>query len=250
LYLLLLSKSKKGFIMKKIIHRAEDRGYADHGWLKAHHSFSFANYYDQSKVHFGELRVFNDDSIAPGKGFGKHPHDNMEIVTIPLSGAVKHGDSMGNQGIINAGDVQIMSAGKGIVHSEYNASASGFLNLFQIWVFPKVRNIEPRYDQKTFLAEDRKGKFQVLVSPDKADGSMWVNQDVWFVRGDFAKGAEVSYAPKLKGNGLYLMVISGEVQVAGDTLKKRDAIGLWDLDKADIKTDSDAELLIIDVPMV
>jgi len=236
--------------MKKIIHRAEERGYADHGWLKAHHSFSFANYHDPGKVHFGELRVFNDDSIAPGMGFGKHPHDNMEIVTIPLSGAVKHGDSMGNQGIINAGDVQIMSAGTGIVHSEFNASATEFLNLFQIWVFPKVRNIEPRYDQKTFSAVDRKGKFQVLVSPDKEDGSMWVNQDVWFVRGDFSKGSDVSYAPKLKGNGLYLMVITGEVEVAGETLKKRDAIGLWDLEKAEIKINSDAELLIIDVPMV
>ena len=235
--------------MKKIIHRAEDRGYADHGWLKAHHSFSFADYRDMSQVHFGELRVLNDDSIAPGMGFGKHPHDNMEIVTIPLAGAVKHGDSMGNQGIINAGDVQIMSAGTGVVHSEFNASPSEFLNLFQIWVFPKIRNIEPRYDQKTFSPDGRKGKFQVLVSPDKADGSMWVNQDVWFVRGDFAKGEEVSYAPELKTNGLYLMVITGEVQVAGETLKKRDAIGLWELDKADIKMDSDTELLIIDVPM-
>jgi redox-sensitive bicupin YhaK (pirin superfamily) len=157
---------------------------------------------------------------------------------------------MGNEGVINAGDVQIMSAGKGILHSEFNASASEPLNLFQIWVFPKVRNIEPRYDQKTFLAEGRKGKFQVLVSPDKIDGSMWVNQDVWFVRGDFAKDTEVSYAPKLKTNGLYLMVITGEVEVAGETLKQRDAIGLWDLDKADIKINSDTELLIIDVPMV
>jgi len=235
--------------MKKIIQRAEERGYADHGWLKAHHSFSFASYYQPDKVHFGELRVLNDDSIAPGKGFGKHPHDNMEIVTIPLSGAIKHGDSMGNEGIINAGDVQIMSAGKGVVHSEFNASATEFLNLFQIWVFPKERNITPRYDQKTFLAEDRKGKFQVLVAPDKTEGSMWVNQDVWFSRGDFSSGNEISYAPKLKTNGIYLMVIEGEVEVAGETLKKRDAIGLWDLDKADIKMNSDAQLLIIDVPM-
>lgn len=236
--------------MKKIIHRAEDRGYADHGWLKTHLSFSFAEYRDMNKVHFGELRVLNDDTIAPSMGFGKHPHDNMEIVTIPLSGEVKHADSMGNQGIIKAGEVQIMSAGKGILHSEFNASPSEFLNLFQIWVFPKVRNIEPRYDQKAFSAGGRQGKFQVLVSPDKIDGSMWVNQDVWFVRGDFAKGAEVSYAPKLKGNGLYLMVITGEAEVAGETLKKRDAIGLWELDKADIKMNSDSELLIIDVPMV
>ncbi len=236
--------------MKKVIHKAEDRGYADHGWLKAHHSFSFAAYHDMSKVHFGELRVLNDDSIAPGMGFGKHPHDNMEIVTIPLSGAIKHADSMGNEGIIKAGDVQIMSAGKGILHSEFNASASEFLNLFQIWVFPKLRNIEPRYDQKTFSPEDRKGKFQVLVAPDKTEGSMWVNQDVWFNLGDFTAGQEIEYTPKLKGNGIYLMVVTGEVEVAGETLKKRDAIGLWELDKADIKVNSDAELLIIDVPMI
>ncbi len=236
--------------MNKIIHRAEDRGYADHGWLKAHHSFSFADYRDMSKVHFGELRVLNDDSIAPGRGFGKHPHDNMEIVTIPLSGAVKHTDSMGNEGIIKTGDVQIMSAGKGIVHAEFNASTTGFLNLFQIWVFPKERNIQPRYDQKTFKPEDRRGKFQVLVAPDNTEGSMWVNQDVWFNLGDFTAGQQISYSTKLKNNGIYLMVINGEVEVAGETLKKRDAIGLWDLDKAGIKINSDAGLLLIDVPMV
>ncbi|MDB5283703.1 MAG: Pirin domain protein [Bacteroidota bacterium] len=236
--------------MKKIIHRAEDRGAADHGWLKAHHSFSFANYQDESKVHFGELRVLNDDVIAAGRGFGMHPHDNMEIVTIPLSGSIKHQDSMGNSGIIRAGDVQIMSAGKGIVHSEFNASTAEPLNLFQIWVFPKVRNIEPRYDQKTFSAEDRKGKFQVLVSPGKEEGTMWVNQDVWFNLGDFSEGQEVSYSPKLKTNGLYLMVVDGEVEVAGETLKKRDAIGISEIEKADIKVKSNSEILIIDVPMV
>jgi redox-sensitive bicupin YhaK (pirin superfamily) len=236
--------------MKKIVHRAEDRGYADHGWLKAHHSFSFAGYHDMSKVHFGELRVLNDDTIAPSMGFGMHPHDNMEIVTIPLRGAIRHRDSMGNEGVIKAGDVQIMSAGKGIVHSEFNASPTEFLNLFQIWVFPKVRNIEPRYDQKTFSAEGRKGKFQVLVSPGKEEGTMWVNQDVWFNLGDFSEGTEVAYEPKLKGNGLYLMVVEGEVEVAGETLGKRDAIGLWELEKADIKVNTNAELLVIDVPMI
>lgn len=235
--------------MKKIVYRAEDRGAADHGWLKARHSFSFANYQDDEKVHFGELRVLNDDVIAPGRGFGMHPHDNMEIVTIPLSGAIKHHDSMGNEGIIKAGDVQIMSAGKGIVHSEFNASTTEALNLFQIWVFPKVRNIEPRYDQKTFSAADRKGKFQVLVSPGKEEGTMWVNQDVWFNLGEFSTGQEVSYAPKLKTNGLYVMVVEGEIEVAGETLKKRDAIGISGIEKADIKMSSDAEILIIDVPM-
>jgi redox-sensitive bicupin YhaK (pirin superfamily) len=236
--------------MKKIIHRAADRGYADHGWLKARHSFSFADYHDMSKVHFGELRVLNDDTVAPGRGFGMHPHDNMEIVTIPLEGSIKHRDSMGNEGVIKAGEVQIMSAGKGIMHSEFNASTKDSLNLFQIWVFPKVRNIEPRYDQKAFSAADRKGKFQLLVSPGKEDGTMWVNQDVWFSLGDFNKGEEVVYAPHLKTNGMYLMVIDGEVTVDDEVLNKRDAIGIWDTDKAAIKINNDAQLLVIDVPMV
>lgn len=236
--------------MKKIIYRAEDRGYADHGWLKAHHSFSFAGYMDRNKVHFGELRVLNDDTIAPAMGFGMHPHDNMEIVTIPLKGAIRHKDSMGNEGVIKAGDVQIMSAGKGIVHSEYNASKSEFLNLFQVWVFPKVRNIEPRYDQQTFLPEGRRGKFQALVGPDKVDGAMWVNQDVWFNLGDFAKDEAVTYTTRKQGNGVYLMVVEGEAEIAGETLKRRDAIGLWDLDKVDMKLNTESQLFLIDVPMV
>lgn len=235
--------------MVKVVHREADRGYADHGWLKAHHSFSFANYQDDSKVHFGLLRVLNDDSIAPGMGFGAHPHDNMEIVTIPLSGAVKHKDSMGNEGVINAGEVQVMSAGSGIRHSEYNASNSAFLNLFQIWVFPKIRNIKPRYDQKAFPVEGREGKFQLLVAPDGANGALSLNQDVWFSLGKFKAGEKVSYAVHRKENGMYLMVVNGEVEVAGETLGKRDAIGISESASNDITIKSDAELLVIDVPM-
>ena len=236
--------------MKKIIHRAEDRGHANHGWLDAHHSFSFASYQDDSKVHFGELRVLNDDTIAPSMGFGKHPHDNMEIVTIPLAGAIKHVDSMGNSGIIKVGDVQIMSAGKGILHSEHNASVSEPLNLFQIWVFPKVRNIEPRYEQKTFLVADRKNKFQTIVSPNKEDGGVWINQDAWFSLGDFDAHQTVSYAPKLKQNGLYIMLVNGEVEIDGEILKKRDAIGLSGLEVVTVKVNADTELLVLDIPMV
>ena len=235
--------------MKKLVYRAEDRGAANHGWLNAKHSFSFANYHDPEKVHFGLLRVLNDDTIAPAMGFGMHPHDNMEIVTIPLEGAIKHRDSMGNEGIIKAGDVQIMSAGKGIVHSEFNASTTEPLKLFQIWVFPKEHNIQPRYGQKTFLPEGRKGKFQTLVSPNAEDGSLAVNQDVWFTMGDFAAGQKVSYTSKLATNGAYLMVVKGDVKVAGETLKERDAIGISDAAQIDIETINNAELLIIDVPM-
>lgn len=235
--------------MKKVIHPASNRGYADHGWLKANHSFSFASYHDPSKVHFGLLRVLNDDTIAPGMGFGMHPHDNMEIVTIPLHGAVKHHDSMGNEGIINAGDVQIMSAGKGVTHSEFNASANEFLNLFQIWVFPKIKNIEPRYDQKTFPAINREGRFQLLVSPQKDNGSLWINQDAWFSMGKFAAGSTASYSLHTKGNGVYLMAVDGEIKVDGEVLNKRDALGVSDTDSLDIQIRKDADILIIEVPM-
>jgi redox-sensitive bicupin YhaK (pirin superfamily) len=235
--------------MKKVVYRSEDRGYADHGWLKAKHSFSFAGYHDPGKVHFGLLRVLNDDSIAPAMGFGAHPHDNMEIVTIPLKGAIKHRDSMGHEGIINAGDVQIMSAGKGITHSEFNASKTEFLNLFQIWVFPKVKNIQPRYDQKTFTADTRKGKFQLLVSPGKEDGTLWINQDAWFSLGDFEAGQQATYAPALPTNGAYIMVVNGSAEIEGEKLNERDAIGVWDTGKLDIQVTKDAELLVLDVPM-
>ena len=235
--------------MNKVIHRADDRGKADHGWLKARHSFSFADFQDMSKVHFGLLRVLNDDSIAPGMGFGTHPHDNMEIVTIPLSGGVKHRDSMGNEGVVSAGEVQVMSAGTGIRHSEYNASNKEALNLFQIWVFPKKRNIAPSYGQKAFPVEGREGKFQLLVAPDKADGALSLNQDVWFSLGKFKAGEKVDYATHRKENGIYMMVVNGEVEVAGETLKDRDAIGISDSAQNQITIKRDAELLVIDVPM-
>lgn len=235
--------------MKKTIIKAETRGHANHGWLDAHHTFSFAGYHDPSRVHFGMLRVLNDDTIAAGRGFGAHPHDNMEIVTIPLSGAIQHSDNTGNASVIRSGDVQIMSAGTGITHAEANASTTEALSLFQIWVFPKQDNIKPRYDQRTFLAENRKNKFQVVVSPDEKDNALWINQDAWFSLGDFDNGNKIEYRTHLKTNGAFIQVIEGTVEVAGETLNKRDAIGISDEENISISFSTDARILIIEVPM-
>lgn len=235
--------------MKKIFHPANERGHANHGWLNAYHSFSFASWHDDAKVHFGLLRVLNDDTIAAGMGFGTHPHDNMEIVTIPLKGVLEHKDSMGNIGQIKPGEIQAMSAGSGITHSEYNGSKTEETKLFQIWVFPKVRNITPRYDQRTFNVADRKNKFQTLVSPEKSDKTMWINQDAFFSMGNFDKGQSVDYKMNMKGNGVYLMLIEGEAEIDGQKLSRRDAVGIWETDKVGIKVNSDSEILAIEVPM-
>jgi redox-sensitive bicupin YhaK (pirin superfamily) len=236
--------------MKTKIQKANERGFADHGWLRANHSFSFANWYDPTKMHFGAMRVLNDDIIAAGKGFGAHPHDNMEIVTIPLSGAVAHKDSTGTEGIISKGDVQIMSAGTGITHSEYNASKSEPLNLFQVWVFPKLKNIKPRYEQKTFEENERINKWQIVASPDEKDGGVWINQDAVFSLSHGVKATTVTYKNKFKDNGVYVMVIDGEVEVNGQLLNKRDAIEITDTDEVSIDIKSDADLLAIEVPML
>src|ERR1035437_581775 len=235
--------------MKKIFHPANERGHANHGWLNAYHSFSFASWHDDAKVHFGLLRVLNDDTIAPAMGFGTHPHDNMEIVTIPLKGVLEHKDSMGNIGQIKPGEIQSMSAGTGVLHSEYNGSKTEETKLFQIWVFPKVKNIEPRYDQKRFSVEDRKNKFQILVSPGKSPDTMWINQDAFFSLGNFEKGKSIDYKMNLKGNGVYLMLVDGEIEVEGQKVARRDAIGIWDTDRINIKANADSEILAIEVPM-
>lgn len=235
--------------MKTIYYPANKRGHADHGWLNAHHSFSFGQFYNPDQVHFGALRVLNDDIIAGGAGFPTHPHDNMEIVTIPLKGAVAHKDSTGGQGIINAGDVQIMSAGSGIRHSEANASRTEPLNLFQLWVFPKLENITPRYDQRTFSEADRKNKWQLTVSPDAADDALWINQDAVFALADLDAEKTLNYNVKFKGNGVYFMVIEGEVEINGQLLGKRDAIGVSETDNVAIKAIDNAKLLAVEVPM-
>ena len=235
--------------MKKIIHRANDRGYADHGWLKSYHSFSFANYWDDKKINFGLLRVLNDDVVKGGMGFGAHGHDNMEIVSIPLSGALAHKDSTGTSEIIQTNDVQIMSAGTGIRHSEFNASETEPVNFLQIWVMPKERNIKPRYDQKTYSQDERKNKLLTVVSPEKSDRSLWINQDSYFSIGSFDSGKTIDYKLKSETNGIYVFLIDGEINISENILTKRDAIGIWDTDSVSIQTGKDTQILIIEIPM-
>lgn len=235
--------------MKTVFHPANERGHADFGWLNAHHSFSFGRWYDPQKIHFGALRVLNDDLIQAGAGFPEHPHDNMEIVTIPLQGAIAHKDSTGGKGVIKSGDVQIMSAGSGIRHSEYNASDSELLNLLQIWVFPKEKNIQPRYDQKTYDENERKNKWQIVVSPDKENGSLWINQDSVFALANIDEGKAITYDKKFSSNGIYLFVIEGSVTVNNITLNKRDALGISDFDIAEISANQNSKILVIEIPM-
>ena len=235
--------------MKITIHRADSRGYADHGWLKATHTFSFASYYDPSRIRFGLLRVLNDDVVEPGMGFGTHPHDNMEIVTIPIEGELAHKDSMGHEEVIRPGEVQNMSAGRGITHSEYNASREKQVNLLQIWVFPKEKDIEPRYDQKVFSDEGKRNKFRVVVSPVKSNDTLWINQDSVFALARISKGNEVKYERMFKDNGVYLFVIDGSVNVWCETLGKRDGAGLEGSEEIGVKANEDSYVLAIEVPM-
>lgn len=232
-----------------ILHKANERGHADHGWLNAYHSFSFANWYNPDKVQFGVLRVLNDDTVAAGMGFGMHPHDNMEIITIPLEGDLAHKDSMGNAETIKFGDVQVMSAGTGIRHSEFNPNADKRTKLLQIWLFPNKRNVEPRYQQITLDVNDRHNKLQQILSPNPDDEGVWIHQDAWFHLGKFEKGLTENYTIKREGNGVYAFVISGSVTINGQALDTRDALGIWDTEKLEIATTSDAELLLMDIPM-
>jgi len=234
--------------MKKVIHRAADRGSADHGWLKARHSFSFAGYHRPDRMSFGLLRVLNDDEIAPGMGFGTHPHDNMEIVTVPLEGAVAHRDSMGHEETISAGEIQAMSAGSGITHSEYNASASDTLRLLQLWVMPARQNVTPQYDQKKFDLD--RDVFTTLVSPDGREGSLQINQNAIFSRGVFSEATETSYGIQFPGNGIYLFIIAGDVLIDGETLGPRDAVGITDTDSATFVCGADSDILCVEVPMM
>jgi len=235
--------------MKTVLHKAETRGHANHGWLDSHHTFSFAHYYDPTRINFGALRVLNDDQVAGGRGFGEHPHDNMEIISIPLSGDLEHQDSMGNKTVIRQNDVQIMSAGTGIQHSEYNKNKDEKVNFLQIWVFPKERNIQPRYDQKTFSPEGRVNKLQEVVAPVKDSEGVWINQDAWFHLGNLKKDFKTTYDVKKKGNGVYVFVLDGEVTINGQALKKRDGLGVSEADALEIEAKRDAEVLLMEVPM-
>lgn len=235
--------------MKKIFHPANQRGYNDIGWLKANFSFSFGPYYDPEKMHFGALRVLNDDIIGRGRGFGAHPHDNMEIITIVLDGALEHKDSMGNVGIIKAGEVQVMSAGTGITHSEYNPLRDKDTSSLQIWLFPKEQNIKPRYDQKSFADALTLNNLITLISPGKNEGTLWINQDATFSMGEFEAGKTIQYDLKTPGNGAYIFLLEGNVKIDDATLNKRDALGVYDSSSVTIETVAHSRLLILEVPM-
>ena len=235
--------------MKKIIHKADTRGFFDYGWLKTSHTFSFSSYYDPERVNFGMLRVLNDDFVAAGQGFGTHPHNDMEIVTIPLDGALAHKDSIGSEGVIYPDEIQIMSAGTGIRHSEFNHLQDGTSNFLQLWIFPDKKGHQPRYNQNYFDPAERKNKFQFIVTPDKKDGNLWLNQDAFLSRIDLDKSNSVNYKIHTKGNGVYLFLIDGEISVAGETLSKRDGIGIYETDEFSITAIKDSQILIIEIPM-
>ncbi len=235
--------------MKTIIHKAATRGNANHGWLNAHHSFSFANYHNPERMNFGVLRVLNDDIIQAGMGFGTHPHDNMEIITIPLEGDLEHRDSMGNTAVIKEGEIQVMSAGTGITHSEYNKNQDKDLKLLQIWLFPRERNLTPRYDQISLRDNEKTNKFYQVLSPNKDDQGVWINQDAWFHIGNFTQGNADTYTIKKEGNGVYAFIIEGEVEINGEKLARRDAMGIWDTDTFEVKATTDARVLLMEVPM-
>ncbi|MFA5326433.1 MAG: pirin family protein [Prolixibacteraceae bacterium] len=232
-----------------IIHKAETRGHANHGWLNSKHTFSFANYHNPERMHFGALRVLNDDTVEAGMGFGKHPHDNMEIISIPLEGDLEHKDSMGNVSVIRHGDIQVMSAGTGIFHSEYNKNKDSRVKFLQIWVFPNKKNVTPRYDQITLNIDDRHNKLQQILSPNPEDEGVWIHQNAWFHMGTFDKGIGTEYKIKAKGNGIYAFILKGDVTINGQVLSTRDGFGIWDVDSFSIKADSDAEILLMEVPM-
>jgi redox-sensitive bicupin YhaK (pirin superfamily) len=245
-----LPNPKTHIMANTVLHKSDTRGHANHGWLDSHHSFSFANYYNPDRMHFGVLRVLNDDRVDPGMGFGTHPHNNMEIISIPLEGDLEHKDSMNNVTVIKNGDIQVMSAGTGIYHSEYNKNADKLTKFLQIWVFPNKKDVTPRYDQITLKLEDRHNKLQQILSPNKEDAGVWIHQDAWFHLGTFDKDCATEYTIKKKGNGVYAFVIKGDIMLDGQLLNERDGLGIWNVDKISlVAMSTGAELLLMDVPM-
>jgi quercetin 2,3-dioxygenase len=241
---------KTAIMTNSVLHKADSRGYANHGWLLSRHTFSFANYYNPDRIHFGALRVLNDDTVEAGKGFGTHPHDNMEIISIPLEGDLEHRDSMGNISVIRHGDVQVMSAGTGIFHSEFNKNPDQEVKFLQIWIFPNKKNVTPRYGQITLNLGDRQDKLQQIISPDASDAGIWIYQNAWFHMGNFSKGLNAEYKIKAKGNGVYTFVLSGDLTINNQQLKSRDGFGIWDTDYLAISSDTDSEFLLMEVPMI
>jgi quercetin 2,3-dioxygenase len=231
--------------------KSDSRGGANHGWLKAKHSFSFANYYDPERVHFGALRVLNDDIVAPSEGFGKHPHDNMEIITIPIKGELRHEDSIGNSSVITAGEIQVMSAGSGVFHSEMNNSTQSDVELLQIWVFPNEKGVTPRYDQKRLSTEAVKNQLLNIIQPkgENNPGAIWIYQNAWFYLGEFDSDREEIYRTKSIDNGIYVFVIEGEVKVQNYLLSKRDALAVINADELRIEITKGTNILIMEVPL-
>lgn len=235
--------------MKSIYHRSESRGGQNHGWLKTKHSFSFANFHDPKKMNFGALRVLNDDFVAPGMGFGMHSHANMEIITIPMAGELHHKDSMGNSGSIKSGEIQIMSAGTGIQHSEFNGSKEHPVSFFQIWINPNKLNVEPRYDQFKISNFSKLNEFQQIISPSKTDEGGWIQQNSWFNILKTTQKTTRKYNLHKEENGVYIFVISGSANINGQTLNSRDALGIWEVQDFEIEAEENAEILLIEVPM-
>lgn len=235
--------------MKTVLHKASTRGHANHGWLKSHHSFSFANYHNPDRMNFGVLRVLNDDFVEGGKGFGTHPHDNMEIISIPLKGDLEHKDSMGNTTVIKEGDIQVMSAGTGIFHSEYNKNQNKSVQFLQIWLLPNKKDVSPRYDQLSIQEIEKDNHLIQILSPNKEDQGVWAYQDAWFHIGSFNAEVSTSYEFKKKGNGLYVFVLEGSVEVEGQLLDKRDGFGIWKTSNVGIKAIGNSRVLFMEVPM-
>ena len=244
-----LPNTKSNIMENSVFHPANSRGDANHGWLQSKHTFSFANYYNPDRMHFGVLRVLNDDTVASGMGFGTHPHDNMEIISIPLEGDLEHKDSMGNTQVIKHGDIQVMSAGTGIYHSEYNRNKNNLVKFLQIWVFPNKRDVTPRYDQITLNQEDRHNRFQQILSPSADDEGVWIQQDAWFHLGKFEKNKTTNYTFKKESNGVYVFVLSGKLEVNGQLLNNRDGFGIWNSKSIEFKFNEDSEVLLMEVPM-
>lgn len=235
--------------MKSVYHKSSTRGHANHGWLNSYHTFSFANYHNPERMHFGVLRVLNDDTVAPGMGFAKHPHENMEIISIPLQGDLEHKDSMDNKAIIREGDVQVMSAGAGVFHSEFNRNKDQEVKFLQIWVIPNKKQVQPRYDQISIRDLEKKNDFFQILSPSPEDQGVWIYQDAWFHMGNFEAGKSVQYTLKKEHNGVYIFVLEGSIEIGDEHLEKRDGLGVWDTSEFSLKTLTDSKILLMEVPM-
>lgn len=235
--------------MNTVLHKASTRGHARHGWLDSYHTFSFANYYNPDRIQFGVLRVINDDTVDAGQGFGTHPHENMEIISIPLEGELEHKDSMGNVARIKAGDIQVMSAGTGVYHSEYNKNHDKTVQFLQIWVIPNQQQVEPRYDQISIADISKENQFNQILSPNANDQGVWIHQDAWFNLGQFTLATDCQYQLHSKDNGVYAFVIEGNAVIENQELQKRDGFGVWGADTISIKADKNSKILLMEVPM-